>query len=329
MPASAPPRTRSCGCSRRRRTPDRFRPTGCSEREFHRSLDPLYEIADEQQRQRAFEEVFQQFFTKFELDRVVADLIAERPLIGKHIGRCVVREAPQRELESAELFVAEPDANVPAGAKLSGTERAKRAIGTLVIRLCPGSMLEPARIRPLIRRELLHVSDMFDECFAFKREALAGIGARQSLQRDRYRVLWDIYVEARLEREGRSENGAIERLQGGFQRVFRKMDAGVLSGAFGRVFGASSLTHGDLWDWACTPDGLLGPSATPAHAVPQTDGEPCPLCGFATYDWFEFGRDETAAATEFIRKDFPDWSRQEGACRQCVELYASRSALRA
>ena len=54
-----------------------------------------------------------------------------------------------------------------------------------------------------------------------------------------------------------------------------------------------------------------------------------PAVRFATYDWFEFGRDESLGAIECIREDYPDWSTQHGACRRCVELYVSRATPRA
>ena len=67
--------------------------------------DPIYEIADEELRQRAFAPVYRDFFTKLGLDKLIADLMAERPFIGESIDRCVVREAARTKAESAELLV--------------------------------------------------------------------------------------------------------------------------------------------------------------------------------------------------------------------------------
>ena len=94
---------------------------------LHQVVDQLYEIPDEELRQREFVPVFRDFFTKLRFDRLIAKLLAERPMIGELVDRCVVREAARRRAQSAELFV--------QGDK-GGEERGGK---TLVIQLCPQS----------------------------------------------------------------------------------------------------------------------------------------------------------------------------------------------
>jgi hypothetical protein len=55
-------------------------------------------------------------------------------------------------------------------------------------------------------------------------------------------------------------------------------------------------------------------------AQEPTPGAPCPLCGFATFQWADAARfsESTIAA---IRKEFPHWTADQGACARCLEIY--------
>ena len=212
---------------------------------LHQVVDQLYEIPDEELRQREFVPVFRDFFTKLRFDRLIAKLLAERPMIGELVDRCVVREAARRRAQSAELFV--------QGDK-GGEERGGK---TLVIQLCPQSFIDTGRLITLMRRELLHVADMLDDRFGYLRETFSGEPSRQNLQRDRYRVLWDIYVEGRLECERSGVRSEKQRLERAFGRVFFNGTAGVDGAGFARVFDAPSLTHRNFMEWAREPSLLF------------------------------------------------------------------------
>ncbi len=292
------------------------------ERELHEAIDPLYEISDEETRRRAFEPAFARLFSKFGLDRIVTDLIAERALIGKHVGRCVVREAPRAKVESAELFVRR------AGAVSSTSER------TLVIQACPQSLVDSQRFAVRMRRELLHVADMLDEHFGYARDTVApgAPGARQSLLRDRYRVLWDIYVEGRLSRQGLSDKSLSAGARRSLLHVFTTYDPQAVHGVFERLFDTPTLTHDDLLAWARSPELLFpacvdsegsGGAAAQAQISP---GQPCPLCGFPTYDWFDFGGDAEGTVINAIQRNHASWLSRDGACRQCAEMCAAAAS---
>lgn len=213
--------------------------------ELHQAIDQLYEIPDEELRQREFVPVFRNFFTKLRFDRLIAQLLAERPMIGELVDRCVVREAARRKAQSAELLVQNEN---------SGEERGGK---TLVFQLCPQSFMDTERFITLMRRELLHVEDMLDDRFGYLRETFPGQPSLQNLQRDRYRVLWDIYVEGRLEREQFGVKKIRKRLERAFGRVFTNGTDESDSSVFARVFDAPSITHRRFMEWACEPRLLL------------------------------------------------------------------------
>ncbi len=213
--------------------------------ELHRVVDRLYDIQDEETRQREFVPVFRDFFMNLGFDKLITELLSQRPLIGELVDRCVVREAARSKDQSAELLV-----QCDIGIEERGSK-------TLVIQLCPLSFIETTRFIPMMRRELLHVADMLDERFGYLRETFSGVPSRQNLQRDRYSVLWNIYVESRLERERFGVEREKQRLEQAFDRVFANGDAKTNSSAFARICDAPSLTHRDFMAWACEPSLLF------------------------------------------------------------------------
>lgn len=281
------------------------------ERDLHLVIDPLYEISDKELRQQAFEAAFREFFAKFGLSSIIADLLKEVPIVGRQVGRCVVGAAPRARDESAELFVQDTET------------KATPSLRTLVIQVCPQSLLDSERFVARLRRELLHVADMLDDRFAYAREAVAGLPARQNLVRDRYRILWDIYVEGRLHREGRVDNGMTASLRRALASVFAGATPRHVRTAFNRVYETGKLTHSELLHWANRPEALFDESAR-SHAKPQKlPGEPCPLCGFPTHEWFDFGGEGAGSTANRIRLGHKHWSVKRGACRQCAEMYGN------
>ena len=226
--------------------------------ELHQVVDRLYEISDEELRQREFVPVFRVFFTRLGFDKLIAGLLAERPLVGELVDRCVVREAPRKKAQSAELLVQD---------KKSGGDLVGR---TLVIQICPQSFLDTGRLITLLRRELLHVADMLDERFGYVREVFPGDPSQQNLQRDRYRVLWDTYVAGRLEREKFGIKAEKERLERSFGRVFANTFAETDLGVFAGIFDTASLTHRNFMDWSSKPSLLLDSSTDHAPVAGST-----------------------------------------------------------
>lgn len=212
-----------------------------AERRLHVAIDPCYDIQDEEHRNSAFERTYIAWFGRLELGRVVTDLIAERPLIVANVDKCIIQEAPRKGDEYAELFVqrdASPDGSVSR---------------TLLIQICPESLVESTRLVPYLRRELLHVADMLDEGFGYVPVCDGGALAAQNLIRDRFRVLWDTYVEGRLFRQGKVTPNHKERLRSQFERAFTVGGSKPQSSLFDKVVGLERVTHGQLLEWARDP----------------------------------------------------------------------------
>lgn len=277
------------------------------ERALHREIDPVYRLADPEARDRAFTDIFAGKFRELRLDAPLLGLMRERPLIGHRCARCVVHEAARRSAEGAELFVRSDD----------GVSIAR----TLLVQMLPESVVSPERVSPLLRRELLHVSDMLSEPFGFRADDLSSLPPREQIVRDRYRVLWDLYVESRLSREGRIDDRGLAKLRLLFERAFTRQGLAPGAVAFDAALAIEGVTHDDLLAMAREPERLSGASAD-AAGRPSTG---CPLCGFPTYDWFDFAADDKEERVRIITLSRPDWTPADGACRQCVETYVSGS----
>ena len=89
---------------------------------------------------------------------------------------------------------------------------------TVVIHICPESLVDPDRLVDLMRRELLHICDMLDTRFDYDRAAFDGLAGLATVIHDRYRVLWDIFVEGRLIRQDKLTQAGLPQLRRAFRR---------------------------------------------------------------------------------------------------------------
>lgn len=287
------------------------------EAELHRAIDPLYRLPEGRDRERRFSGSYWEFFLELGLNTRLAELLEERPLLTREIGVALVHPSPGSKSEGAELLLREDP-------ELSVVDQR-----TLALQLRPETLLDAARLNAWGRRELLHISDMVDPAFGYARWSAEGTPAQDNLVRDRYRVLWDAWIEARLIREDRGEEGALARVGRMFDRAFAGFGEAARQAALERILGAEALTHGDLLGWARAPEDLLGErcDAEGASGTSRPDpGDPCPLCGFSTFDWFDFEGANGERAARAITDGKAGWRVEQGACRQCAELYAYGSA---
>jgi hypothetical protein len=213
-------------------------------------------------------------------------------------------------IEGAELFVA------PGNGSREGARR------TLVLRVRPETFTCPDRLRALLRHELLHIADMLDPAFGYEpRWAEPARAPLDHLFRERYRILWDAFIDGRLVRLGRAPGAVRGERLGEFARAFGMLGERTEE-AFGRFFGATRLTHAELGAFAADPEGALGRRKNRRHP-----GEGCPLCGFPSHA-FEPEPDRLPAAVRRrIRESFPSWKPADGICRLCADLYRSRAGL--
>lgn len=213
---------------------------------MHERLDPLYRIADAESRQRAFREAYSELFRRLGLDRIVPAFVLEFPLLSGRIGRCIVREADRRRAQSVDLY------RDTSGDGANGDER------VLIIALCPECLVDQDRLRPWLYRQLRHIEDMVDERFEYERELPGTSTAQRNLVRDRYALLWDIFVEGRLIRSGILTRDGTVGLQASFDSVFSQGSASPSRLGFEWLLDQDGLTHAQLMSWAVEPHRFPG-----------------------------------------------------------------------
>ena len=156
---------------------------------YRTRIDPLYLIRDDpERRESAFQREHSEFFESLGLAQKIRSAAAEFTLFEERLDRIVFLRAVKRRQEGAELFVLEDHGGGGA------------VIRTAVLRICPERFQDPSRLHGFLWRELRHIADMVDPCFAYgpdlQTEDLHP--AAENLIRDRYRVLWELYTEARF-----------------------------------------------------------------------------------------------------------------------------------
>jgi hypothetical protein len=137
---------------------------------------------------------------------------------------------------------------------------------------------------------------MLDPAFAYEPEIRLPDSppAELDLLRERYRVLWDITIDGRLNHE-RSPRLAE------FQKALPAV---------------SEKRFDELWSKRPSHPELVALAKSVLNRAVKTPGAPCPLCKFPTFAWAnEF-------ADDAIRRDFPRWLPEHGCCARCAELYS-------
>lgn len=203
-----------------------------------------------------------------------------------------------------------------ARSRRPGDEGADLFVGerrTVILRLAAERFLDRANLEACLRHELRHVLDMLDPTFGYERDL--GVHGRTraetELIRGRYRVLWNLAID-HVEAPPVSD-GARQRQM---ERAFAALGADQRARLAERFRDPGLRTHANLVAAAREPWAFLG---EPRRAGP-VPGQPCPLCGFPTYDWAH------DVPVDAIRPDFPDWEPVAGACGQCADIYRALSS---
>ena len=258
---------------------------------FRAERDRVYPIADPDARERAFAVLHGRWFDRLALARPLRDALDEQSEIGVRCGRCVVTRPLAGGDESADLLVRP---NEPP---------------MVLVLVTPETMSAPEHLRGFLRHELFHVADMLCPDFGYEpRLTTEPASPRDRLLRERYRVLWDAYIDGRLARRARVPPTIRDQRRREFARAFPELGERA-EAAFARFFDARASSHAELSAFA---HGGTAPFA-------------CPLCGLPTRALVPAGR-LSSAALAAVTRDFASWRPATGLCSRCAELYESRAA---
>jgi hypothetical protein len=285
------------------------RGNGAEFSDFRRRSEAAYELKDPQQREHAFQALHRNIFLHFGFDKQLDEVIRYFPNLQK-IDRLVMLLVERRKDEEAELFSRE------------------KCQWSVVFRIRAETILQAAAFKRLAMHDFYHISDMLDPDFKYSPTmfALAMNAQQQEMLRDRFRCLWDLYIDARLAAAGQEPSQSREAHEFNFVRNF----------------GASRL-NGNIFEllwknqYALAPDApaLLMAGSSPEKLMALVGlecsdldllkglrqfADTCPLCNCPTKDWSD-PQDVGEVVAARIRQSHPTWQSTQPFCRQCEEIY--------
>jgi hypothetical protein len=193
---------------------------------------------------------------------------------------------------------------------------------------------EAQELDAFLIQEFMHAKDMVDPEFDYEDAFIPGNPSVKNLITARFRLLWNIYVDARLARAGIISTIPREARYREFDNFYRKVPEGQRRGIFEGIWRTERFTHEELLSMATDLESLMSKYVDDVD-LPEEErdyihlqGSPCPLCKFPTYNWVDDPEsicDEMVI--EAIQIDFPDWENKDGGCDRCIEVYELRAGV--
>ncbi|MBI1952657.1 MAG: hypothetical protein HYS41_00845 [Candidatus Omnitrophica bacterium] len=153
-------------------------------KDFHEKRDLIYERKEG--REEAFTDLAAQTFRGMGLEELFTGRLREFPGLDGRLRRVSVRSSESRKAEDCELFVS------------------KGSAALLLVGLPPERFLDRPGLMTFLRKELMRADDMLDPAFAYDRRRTIGGESpmEDELIRERFRLLWDLWMAARMKRRG-------------------------------------------------------------------------------------------------------------------------------
>lgn len=284
--------------------------------EYHKEVDPIYDIEDVIDKEEAFDALYEKFFLdNLGYGKVIKEVFDEFPFLTEKISDIYINLDLMRE--EANLMKKDPD-------EPSNLRKIKFKMRAEIF-------CDKNELRKAIRHELMHVKDMLDDDYGYDTKVPAGLNTtEENFVRDRYKIFWDIYIDSRLIREGRETMETKEKRFAWFSGIYKKLPAEQKVVMFDNFWNKEKITHQEILDMAtdmmkAVP--LLGGDISDLDEQEKKSywsGRPCPLCNFPTYKWandINLEDEKAKKLQEAIKADFPKWTAAEGVCERCTELY--------
>lgn len=270
--------------------------------QYERQFADCHEHREPARRDQAFAELHDRWFRELGYRARFVNYAAAFPFINRLVERLMVTQASGPRDQTIELF-------------------GKPGQYTVVMSVAPAVLLDLPAFDYWARHELQHIDDMLNPAFEFdnSKQLRGTTDAGRNLARDRYAVLWAVSVDSRLEASGHLPQGMRQKRYGELCRAFGLVAEP--TAAIARLWEqceSSPPSHPTLLQWSERGPPEIEPAGHgPTHG---RSGQPCPLCGFPTFDWAA----AMIADTELKRAilaDFPAWNSEQGLCNRCEEIF--------
>jgi hypothetical protein len=201
---------------------------------FHRDRERMYQTQlPAQERDRQFMAFYETHFHELGLRQIFEQLILEFPRVCQPAILVFMKRVWSKQEEEVELYVQ--------------GELKTVYIGLQVTRICDREFL-----KKFLTHELTRVSDMLDPRFQYSPFPDLG-GASEiedNLVRERFRILWDIYIKGRLRKKGYSSEDSEEDQMSILKRGFPFWDEKRRGQISAQVRGGENFRQRDLLELA-------------------------------------------------------------------------------
>jgi len=260
----------------------------------------------------------------------------EEPKTGQERDEDEVAYELAREFEEriAEVMVKRAINKVDEGSNVLNRMSGRPVIEMRVLASRFSNPEEVQELDAFLIHEFMHAKDMVDPEFDYEDAFIPGNPSVKNLITARFRLLWNMYVDARLERMGVISVMPREARYREFDNFYRKVPDKQRRGIFEGVWRTETFTHEELLSMATDLETLMSKYVDETEITEEErdyihlQGAACPLCKFPTYNWVDDPEsicDEMVI--EAIKIDFPDWESKDGACDRCVEVYELRAGV--
>ena len=264
--------------------------------EFHAQRSRLYGAADACEAK--FRQLAERYFHELGLSALVTKRFEEFPLVAAQVQMATIQRVWSRKEERVELYMRPT---------------------TLLLGLQAARYLNRDELVAFLRHELMHISDMLDPAFVYAPHPELGgeCETEQDLIRERFRLLWNVWVAGRMRRNAWPIPDA-ERSRRGLDRAFASWEPTRREAVCQDLGSRNGCTQRELLELAKDErlTRMLG-----------AGGVRCPLCHFPTRDGVRAWDGAWAPIAQAIHDDYPEWTPTQGACVQCAELYRARLCL--
>lgn len=272
------------------------------EKIYGSTSSPLGQSLTEEDRNVSFQRLYREYFQKLGIKDMFERIVKDFPLLNQPGISLFVKKVWSKREEDTELYV---DGHLK----------------TICIALMANRILQPFCIQAILRHELLRISDMLDPHFQYVPHInLEGKNELENnLIRDRFRILWDVYIDIRLRKKGYSVMKSDEDQKKEFCKAFFFLKSSEQEYVYSKLEGCEDLMQIDLLGWA-----------QDARSI-KTLGEGglrCPLCDFTSYESIKNWPSEMRVVIDEIKKDHPQWTTESGICPQCFDLYNCRTKVK-
>lgn len=265
---------------------------------FYSERNQIYELASAAERDKSFQKFYEKMFLNLGLRGLFDDIFSEFRLLDQPQLVIYVRRVYSKKDEGADLFRDGELLNV-------------------LLTIQPMRVANQEYLKAFLRHEIMHICDMLDPAFRYNPslELNALNDTEENLIRERFRILWAMFIDVRTALNGLTPLWSVEKHRRDFDRAFQFWSEDERSIVLNRLTSGELFTHKELLEWSM--DRRLTKHLGEGGLL-------CPICLLPSFTAADKDVSYFPEVVKYIKEDRPDWELKMGICAQCFDLYSSR-----